>query len=346
MLRKYEAVLRLISASAAAVALTLTGCHGGKSAQNGAIKAGGAGNKIKIGFLVKQPEEAWFQNEWVFAQKCADKNSFELLKYGATDGEAVLTRIDTLATAGAQGFVICTPDVKLGPAIVRKAQSAGLKVYSVDDQFLGADGKPMMDVPYMGISAKAIGESVGKALADEMKRRGWKLEETAACAITYDELPTAKDRTDGATAALVAAGFPADRIFRSHERTTDVPGSFEAANTLITQHSGVKKWLVFSMNDEGVLGAVRALEGRGFGAETVAAIGIGGTTAFAELSKPKLTGFIGTALISPRRHGYETTENLYKWIKDGVKPPMDVRTVGIIVTRDNYKKVAKEQGLL
>jgi L-arabinose transport system substrate-binding protein len=50
-------------------------------------------------------------------------------------------------------------------------------------------------------------------------------------------------------------------------------------------------------------------------------------------------------MISPLCHGYETTELLYKWIKDGVEPPMDTRTSGVIATRENYKEKLKELGL-
>lgn len=301
--------------------------------------------KIKIGFLVKQPEEPWFQNEWKFAQKCADKYGFDLVKIGAKDGEKVLSAIDNLGAQGAQGFVICTPDVRLGPAIMAKAKSQNLKVLAVDDQFLDASGK-FIDMPYMGISAREIGKTVGKALYDEFKKRGWNLAETGACAITRDELNTVKERTDGAAEALVAAGFPADKIFRTPEKTMDVPGSMDAANVLLTQHADVKKWLVFSVNDEGVLGAVRAMESRGFNKDSVIAIGIGGDTARAEFEKPQPTGLFATCLISPMRHGFETAELMYKWIKDGVEPPKDTRTSGIIITRDNYKQIMTEQGLL
>ena len=79
--------------------------------------------------------------------QCADKYGFELKTIGAPDGEKVLSAIDNLAAQGAQGFVICTPNVKLGPSIVAKAKADNLKVFSVDDQFIGADGKPMTDVP-------------------------------------------------------------------------------------------------------------------------------------------------------------------------------------------------------
>src|SRR5882724_9953988 len=63
--------------------------------------------KIKIGFIVKQPEEPWFQLEWKFAQQAADKDGFELIKIAAPDGEKALGAVDSLAASGAQGFVIC-----------------------------------------------------------------------------------------------------------------------------------------------------------------------------------------------------------------------------------------------
>lgn len=325
-----------------------SGC-GGQQTQTGEAKAekspASENAKIRIGFLVKQPEEPWFQQEWTFAEQAAAKYGFEVIKIGATDGEKVLSGIDNLAAKGAQGFIICTPDVRLGPAIVAKAKQNGLKLFSVDDQFVGSDGR-FMDVHYMGISAHDIGKLVGQALYDEFKKRNWPIEETAACCVTFDELNTAKDRTDGATEALVSAGFPADKIYCVPEKTTDTEGSFNAASTLLTQHPEVKRWLVFSMNDEGVMGAVRAMEGRGFTADTLIGIGIGGSTCLVEFKKSTPSGFFATCLISPLRHGFETSEMMYKWIKDGVEPPKDTRTAGTIITRENYEQVMKDQGLL
>ena len=305
-----------------------------------------ASSKITIGFIVKQAEEMWFQNEWKYAQECADKNGFKLIKIAGPDGEKVLSAIDNLAAQGAQGFVICTPDTKLGPAIMAKAKADNLKVYAVDDQFVNGDGKPMEDVPYMGISADSIGEMVGQALWDEMKKRGWKVEETAACAVTFEELDTSRRRTNGSIKTLTAAGFPANKIYKAPEKTPAIPAAIDAVNVLLTQHQDVKKWLVFSVNDEGVMGGVRAMEGMGFNKDNVIAIGIGGSTCLPEFEKKNPTGFYATCLISPKRHGYETTEMMYKWIKDGIEPPKKILTKGIMITRDNYKEVMKKEGLL
>jgi L-arabinose transport system substrate-binding protein len=302
--------------------------------------------KIKIGFLVKQPEEPWFQFEWKGAEAAGASNGFEVIKLGVTDGEKVMAAIDNLATVGAKGFVICTPDVRLGPAIVNKAKQNGLKLITVDDQLVAAGGKFMTDVHYLGMSASKIGESVGVALAAEMKQRGWPANETGVCVITFEELDTARARTDGAIGVLKAAGLAADRIFKAPQKTTDIPGSFDAANILLTQKGDVKHWLIAGMNDNAVLGAVRATEGRGFSAGNVIGIGINGTDCIDELRKSKPTGFFGSMLVSAPQEGFKTAEMVYHWVKDGTEPPLDTRTVGIFITRENFEQVLKKEGII
>src|SRR6202171_1838002 len=158
-----------------------------------------AADSVQIGFLVKQPEEPWFQDEWKFAEIAAKDKGFTLVKIGAPSGEKVMSAIDNLAAQKAQGFIICTPDVKLGQGIVAKAKQYNLKLMTVDDRLVDGKNNPIEDVPHMGISAYEIGKQVGKALADEMKKRNWNMAEVGAIRVTYEELPTAHDRTTGAT---------------------------------------------------------------------------------------------------------------------------------------------------
>jgi L-arabinose transport system substrate-binding protein len=322
----------------------VAGCSKPADARSGGSGPGGA-DEIKIGFLVKAPESTWFQYEWKFAEEAGRDLGFSVIKIGATDGEKVLAAIDNLAANGAQGFVICTPDTRLGPAVMNKAKAANLKVIAVDDQFITADGQPMKDVPYLGISARQIGEDVGNKLADEMEKRGWTAADTAVCAVTFDELATTKERTDSSIRVLTARGFPANRIFRAPQRTADIPGGFDAMNTLLTKEPGVKHWLICGINDNAVLGAVRALEGRGHAPESSIGIGIDGTDCIDELEKANPTSFYGSMLLQSRRHGYETAELMYRWIKEGVQPPLDTRTAGVFITRENFRQVLKEQGL-
>ncbi|HUR59857.1 MAG TPA: substrate-binding domain-containing protein [Opitutaceae bacterium] len=299
---------------------------------------------IKLGFIVNQPDQPWYQLEWKFAEQAGRDLGVEIIKIGATDGEKALAAIDTIAAAGGKGFVICTPDVRLGPAIVARAKAANLKLIAVDDQFVGPGGL-MKDVHYLGVSARQIGVTAAQAALDEMKRRGWRQEDTGVAVITYDQLDTTRERTEAATEVVRAAGFPAQRIFRAAARTGDVPGAFDAANVLFVRAADVKQWLVLGPADNFVLGAVRALEGRGVSERQAIAVGINGTDCIAEFEKPTPTAFFASVLLAPKRHGYDTVAMLHRWVTTGQEPPLDTRTAGVLITRETFAQVLKEQGI-
>lgn len=305
-----------------------------------------AAEPVKIGFVVKQPEEPWFQDEWKFAEQAGKEKGFTVVKIGAPNGEKVSTAIDSLGAQKVQGFIICTPDVKLGQGIVAKAKQYHLKLMTVDDRLVDGKGNPLEDVPHMGISAYEIGKQVGQALAEEMKKRNWNMAEVGAIRVTYEELPTAHDRTTGATDALLAAGFPKENIIDAPQAKTDTENAFNAANIAITKNPKYHKWIAFGLNDEAVLGAVRAAEGRGFKSDSMIGVGIGGAaSAVNEFKKPEQTGFFGTVLISPKRHGYETSLDMYDWIVNGKEPPKLTLTAGKVMTRENAPAVRHEMGL-
>ncbi|MGX9522994.1 arabinose ABC transporter substrate-binding protein [Vibrio mediterranei] len=306
----------------------------------------GSDDGMRLGYLVKQPEEPWFQTEWSFAEKASKDLGFELVKMAVPDGEKTLNAIDTLAAQGAKGFVICTPDPKLGPAIMAKAKSYDLKVVTVDDQFLNAKGEPMTNVPLVMMAATAIGERQGNELYKEMQKRNWDASTTGVMAITADELDTARRRVDGSIAALKAVGFPEGQIYRVPTKTNDIPGALDAANSLLVQYPDVKQWLVVGMNDNTVLGGIRATEGQGFGADNVIGIGINGVDAVNELAKSQPTGFYGSLLPSPDVHGYKSIESLYKWVKEDVEPEKFVEVTDVVlITRENFKDELAKKGL-
>lgn len=266
---------------------------------------------LKLGFLVKQPEEPWFQTEWKFADKAGKDLGFEVIKIAVPDGEKTLNAIDSLAASGAKGFVICTPDPKLGSAIVAKARGYDMKVIAVDDQFVNAKGKPMDTVPLVMMAATKIGERQGQELYKEMQKRGWDVKESAVMAITSNELDTARRRTTGSMDALKAAGFPEKQIYQVPTKSNDIPGAFDAANSMLVQHPEVN-----------------------------------GVDAVSELSKAQATGFYGSLLPSPDVHGYKSSEMLYNWVAKGVEPTKFTEVTDVVlITRDNFKEELEKKGL-
>ena len=302
-----------------------------------------AATRLKIGYLVKMPEQAWFINEVAAAQVAGREHDFDVVVIGTPDGERLMTALDNIAAQGAQGFVVCAPDVRLGPAVVARARAAGLKLVTVDDQFLGPDGKPLSAVPHLGMSGYRIGHQAGEAIAAEMKRRGWDPGNVGALAITFNELPTAVERLAGARDALLNAGFLASHVFEAPQRTTDTEGASNASAPVFSRQAELRQWVVFAVNEESVLGGVRAAEQFGLAGAQVIGVGIGGTaTATAELSKSHATGFFGTIAVSSTLHGRQSALNLVSWLRTGKPPPTNTQTTGTLMTRDNWRQV-KEQ---
>lgn len=303
-------------------------------------------DEVKIGFIVKKPEQAWFINEQRAATEVGEELGFDVVRLGGEDGQEVLSAIDNLNSQGAEGFVICPPDVRLGPAIMNRAEQYDMKVITVDDQFVDSSGEPMEGVPHLGMSGYKIGQQVGNAIADEMEARGWNPEEVAALRITNNELPTAVKRTDGATDALVDAGFPEDNVFDAPQQNTDTSSAFSAASPVLAQHGDYEHWVIYALNEESVLGGVRATEQYGIPAEDVIGVGINGSgAAFAEFSRENPTGFHGTVAVSSTMHGRQTAEDLYRWITEDEKPQANTETSGTLMTRDNWQEVREELGL-
>lgn len=301
---------------------------------------------VKIGFIVKKPEQAWFINEQQAATDAGEELGFQVVRLGGEDGQEVLSAIDNLYAQGAQGFVICPPDVRLGPAIMNRAEQYGMKVITVDDQFVTSSGEPMEGVPHLGMSGTRIGMQVGEAIAAEMQARGWNMDEVAALRITNNELPTAVERTDGATQALLAAGFPEANIFDAPQQSTDTSGAFSAASPVLSQRGGFEHWVIYALNEESVLGGVRATEQYGLAPDNVIGVGINGSgAAFAEFSRSNPTGFHGTVAVSSTMHGRQTAEDLYRWIAEDEQPPANTETTGTLMTRDNWQDVREELGL-
>ncbi|STW28741.1 L-arabinose-binding periplasmic protein AraF [Klebsiella michiganensis] len=87
-----------------------------------------------------------------------------------------------------------------------------------------------------------------------MQKRGWDVKDTAVMAITSDELDTARRRTTGSMDALKAAGFPEQQIYRVPTKSNDIPGAFDAGNSMLVQHPNVKQLADRRHDDNTVLG--------------------------------------------------------------------------------------------
>ncbi|MFP1527443.1 hypothetical protein ACLB1R_06715 [Escherichia coli] len=105
--------------------------------------------------------------------------------------------------------------------------------------------------------------------------------------------------------ALKAAGFRKNK-FISTCPNNDIPGAFDAADSMLVQHPEVKHcWALIRYEQRAPCWAAYARRKvRAFKAADIIGIGINGVDAVSELSKAQATGFYGSLLPSPDVHGY------------------------------------------
>ena len=153
-------------------------------------------------------------------------------------------------------------------------QDPGVVLIATDDGIKDETGEP---VPFVGFDGKDMGKKVGEAAAKLLTDSGWLKDSAKKVGVLSVEVPTLSvcvDRTDNEKAAIKAAGVTDAQIF-TVPYTGETLSSQNAAGPIITAHPDVTNWVVFSCNDEGVLGTLNALATAGVKTDNVIGVGLG-----------------------------------------------------------------------
>jgi len=304
-----------------------------------------AQDNLTIAYINKLEDAPWFVAEVAGARAEAEALGITLAHQGVqTDSNKAISALDTNIAAGVDGVIIVVPDQSIGPAILERTVAAGIPVIAVDDGIMDAAGNP---APFVGFEAVLIGQQVGNAIADFHGELGWgnmAAEGTYILSIEVQGLSVCMDRTDNANAIL------AERLGLSEDRVIHIPydpGTLDRAiaatsQTLVAIPQALR-FLVHACNDEGVTGAVRALEQAGIGADDTIGVGIGGQLACEEFKKDEVTGFRGTIYVDSAIHGQTAVRLMHAFLTEGTEIPARTIVDGILITKADTRGVAECQ---
>ncbi|MBK8050182.1 MAG: substrate-binding domain-containing protein [Anaerolineales bacterium] len=299
------------------------------------------GDGLSIAYLNKMGDNPWFIDEVAGARARADSLGIEFFNQDLQfDSDLALNSMDTYISSGIDGIVIVVPDTKIGPAVIQKAKEANVPLIAVDDNILDADGAA---APFVGFDAATIGTQVGETIAQYYKDDGWdKLEGAVVKAVSIEDqdLEVCNIRTDNAAAAVLAniPGFTeADIIHLPYDNT--MVGGMDSMAPIVTANPDVTNWLLFSCNDDGVLGAWRALSNAGVDAKNVIGVGINGQLAGEEWAKGEPTGLRASLFVRAGIHGETAIQLINDFIKDGKEIPARTIVPGTVITAENYQEV-------
>jgi L-arabinose transport system substrate-binding protein len=302
-----------------------------------ALAGAAAAQEVKFGYINKMGDHPWFVSEVAGAQAAADELGAELLVQDVQfNSDLTITAFDTMVGDGVQGIAIVVPDRALGPVIAEKAAAAGIPLIAVDDDIYDNDGNML---PYVGMNAENIGNAVGRELARIYLEEGWAEHEVRIASIEDRKADTCMQRNQGAEEAFLAEvpGFSKDNIVRVAYDNTMV-NSIDVMTTTLTAYPQVTHWIFYSCNDDGVLGAARALENSGYKPDQGLGIGIDGSRACDAFGAGKPSGFRGTIWLNSESHGATAVALLYDAAVNGKTLPTTTYTSPEFINPANFDK--------
>ncbi|MBZ9857444.1 substrate-binding domain-containing protein [Mesorhizobium sp. CA13] len=290
---------------------------------------------IKIGYINKMGEHPWFVAEVGGAKKAAEAAGAAFVSQDVQfDANLAVTTFDTMVGDGVKGIAIVVPDKALGPVIAQKAKTAGIPLVAVDDDIYYQDGS---QVPYVGMNAHNIGARVGEELAKLYKADGWAGKEVRIASIEDRKADTCMQRNKGAEEAFLKAvpDFKPNNIIRVAYDNTMV-NAIDVMTTTLTANPNVTNWIFYSCNDDGVLGAARALQNAGYKADQGMGIGIDGSRACDAFGSAEPSAFRGTMWLNSANHGALAVKLLLAAIKDKTPLPVQSFTDPEYITPANF----------
>lgn len=306
----------------------------------GSIVANAEEDKLVVYGIYKAGDQTWFIDEGAAAQKAVEEAGGEFIFVDAKmNPEEYLKAIDNAIANKASGIVTCIPDQTMSQAAVDKATEAGIPIVAADDALQDADGNKL--APWVGINAYVIGEANGEWLANyAIDNELVGKEDVGLLLMTMDTVSSCVPRAEGELAKFteLCPEFPEGNIFQAdYDGTTDKGNT--AAAAVITANPQIKTWLVTGANEEGCIGAARALESAGLDADACV-VGLGAYMAKDEWNNKGADGTCvkASAYFSADQVGAGSVEVLLDII-NGEEPAMETAVDAVVVTPEDYKDV-------
>jgi L-arabinose transport system substrate-binding protein len=250
--------------------------------------------------------------------------------------------VNDAISAGAKGIAITVPDQTIGPAIAKAAKAANIPLVATDDAIKDDQGNP---VPFVGFSGTDMGTKVGVEAAKLLTDGGWLKDSAKKVGVLSVQVPTLSvcvDRTTAQISEIKKAGVTDAQIIPV-VYTGETNSAQDAAGPVITAHPDITDWVVFSCNDEGVLGTLNALNTAGVKPDNIIGVGLGAYEACKFWLANQPSGFKAALLIRGTDVGNTAAAELYDFVTKGTALPAKAIAPTYIVHPGNADDMTKIQ---
>ncbi len=321
-----------------------------ETAQESGAQGGKALADVRIGAIYRDMTQSWFIDEAAAASAMAKELGIQDLLVGDAkeDPQTFTDVVDNFLVQGIDGLIVNIPDQQLSKMVVDKCAEAGIPIMAVDVPLIDNDGNYL--APGIELDGYLCGEEMGKWVNNyiEENKMMENPDEVGVIILALEQITSCVPRADGQYDAFMAAhpDFPKDKVIRIDYGNGSTDEGFNSAAATITANPQVKKWIVMAGNDEGALGATRALEQAGLDKDSVV-VGLGGYHAKDEFRKEN-SCFRASAYIQASTVGNESVKAMVANITEGTPIFEEYKTdkafgvypfSAIMVTAENFEEI-------
>ena len=231
---------------------------------------------ITVGFSQVGAESDWrTANTESMKSTFSEENGYELIFDDAQQKqENQLTAIRNFIQQEVD-YIVLAPVTETGwDTVLQEAKDAGIPIVACDDALQDDAGEKL--APWVGINAYVIGQTNGEWMANYAKDNDLVGKDDVGLLImTMDTVSSCVPRAEGEYDKFKedCADFNEDNIFYAdYDGTTDKGNT--AAAAVFTANPQITTWMVMGANEEGTIGACRALETAGLDANACV-VGLG-----------------------------------------------------------------------
>ena len=306
-----------------------------------------------IAYITKDLTQQWFIDEGNEIERVAlAMGAASVIQLDAgMDPERYMTHLDNVIAQGVDMIIVCPPDQQLSQMTVDRVSAAGIPIIAVDDALIDADGNVL--APVVELSAFDVGRQQGEWLGAYFNDNlsGQDPSEVGYMVMTMNEVSSTVQRHLGAQEAFgeTAVGFDMNNMIEANYDGTTERG-YEVAMATITANPHIRFWMITAPNEEGAVGATRALEQAGVDRDAVV-VGAGAYHAKDEFKK-EYSAMKAAVYFDARVAGEAVASEAMNFLIHGTEMCGDFRVpgqnfgrrpfAGILVTPENYMEIMGE----
>ena len=332
---------KLLALALVAMFLFVAACgDGGDSGSSGS-------SDPVVAYICKDLTQTWFIDLADGMEEVVTGRGGELLLFDVgMSPDRYIEALDSVVSRGDVDVLVVTPpDQALSQLTVERAAEAGIKVFACCDGLIDDNGVHI--APAQELDAEVVGNGIGEWLGNYVKDNNISSDDAMYMIMHMPDLSVTVPRGTGARDSFMELlpDWPADKImFVDYNGQTEE--SFNAAAATITANPQITTWLVSAANDEGSLGALRAIEQAGLDANATV-VGLGGYHFLDEVDIDN--AFKAASWFSAKYVGRSAGTAAMDWIQNGTVPFTSYITGGkefgvygfggIMITAENYQEV-------